>query len=130
MTDTPLTALRELDRDVLLLSMNAPDFGDTDIIKGFRDLLERVGPFYLITDLTEVKTLGRGAADDGPDMLRSEWFKAVIYINASRTVRMLLKVFNMGMFLKGQRDFPMIFTNSLEEALQAVEDLRAKGNQE
>src|SRR5690606_3049121 len=130
MTDTPLTALRELDRDVLLLSMNAPDFGDTDIIKGFRDLLERVGPFYLITDLTEVKTLGRGAADDGPDMLRSEWFKAVIYINASRTVRMLLNVLNMGMFLKGQRDFPMIFTNSLEEALQAVEDLRAKGNQE
>jgi hypothetical protein len=126
MTDTPHTTLRELDRDVLLLSMNAPDFAETDIIKGFRELLERVGPFYLITDLTEVKSLGRGAADEGPDMLRSEWFQAVIYINASRTVRMLLKVFNMGMFLKGQRDFPMIFTTSLEEALQAVEDLRTK----
>lgn len=125
MTDKPITTLRELDRDVLLLSMNAPDYGDTDIIGGFKAMLEKAGPFYLITDLTDVKTLGRGAADEGPDMLRSEWFKGVIYINASRTVRMLLKVFSMGMFLKGQRDFQMVFTNSLEEARKAVEDLRA-----
>lgn len=130
MTDTPTTTFRELDRDVLLLNLNAPDFGETDIIGRFKDMLERVGPFYLITDLTDVKSLGRGAADQGPDMLRSEWFRAVVYVNASRTVRMLLKVFNMGMFLKGQRDFPMIFTTSLEEAVQAVADLRAKGDVE
>lgn len=126
MTDAPLTTLRDLDEDVLLLTMHAPDFSDTNIIGGFKAKLDKVGPFYLIADLSQAKSLGRGAAEDGPDMLKSEWFRAVIYIGASRTVRMLLKVFNMGMFLKGQKDFPMIFTESLEEALKAVEQQRAE----
>ena len=120
------SVLTDLEPDVVLLTFHAAEMGEADIPGYFRAKHAESGAFFLITDFSQTKSMPKGAADAGPGMIKAEWFRAVIYIKASRAVRMVLKVFNLGMFLVGQTDFPMIFVDSLEEAQAAITDLRRK----
>src|SRR5690606_1611544 len=103
MSTTPaqLQTIEDLAPDLLVLRMNAPERTTSDIPAALKAKAAG-GPYYLITDLTNVKSLGKGVGDRAPDMVRAEWFRGVIYVGASPAVKLVLKVFNLGLFLAGQ----------------------------
>jgi len=104
---------------------------DSDLENQFQipKLLEersRQGRYHLIIDLTKTPRLASQASEDGPSMVDSAWFLGVVFVNASALMKMGLKVFHLGMYLSGQKDFPSSFVKTLDEARQAVADLRAR----
>ena len=127
MSTTPaqLQTIEDLAPDLLVLRMNAPERTTADIPAALKAKAQANGAYFLITDLTNVKSLGKGVGDRAPDMVRAEWFRGVIYVSASPAVKLVLKVFNLGLFLSGQADFPSEYVKTMDEALAAVDRMRA-----
>ena len=63
----------------------------------------------------------------GSQLIKAEWMRGCVYINASMPIRAGLKVINLAMFLAGKADFPTEYVKSREEALAVVERFRADG---
>lgn len=122
----PPHTIEALGSDTLILRLNAADHATVDIPGIFAEHVRTKGPFFLIVDLTEVKSLGTGAAESAPNMIKAEWFRGIAYVNASRTIKLVIKVFNLGMYLAGQADFPYEYTKTMEEAVDVIERMRAE----
>ncbi len=126
-TSAPPHTLEAHGTDTLILRLNAADLASVDVPGAFQEKVRELGgPFFLIVDLSDVKSLGTDASTSAPSLVKAEWFRGIAYVNASRTIKVMIKVFNLGMYLAGQGDFPYEYAKSLDEALGIVDRMRAE----
>ena len=128
MTDPAETApsfLEFRDDDVVILRINAPS-GRTRTIEHLRRRAEQ-GPYYLAADFRGMTgRFDKEMHEAGPRLVEPEWFLGVAYVGASMPLRMMLKVFNLGLFLAGKSDFPTGYVDTEEEALALFERFRSE----
>ena len=87
------------------------------------------GRFFLIVDFTDMSGgIDTETRESGSKLIKAEWMRGSVYINASMPIRAALKVINLAMFLAGRADFPTEFVKSMEEAQKTVERMKAEGN--
>lgn len=84
------------------------------------------GQYYLIVDFGRVKATQFSSKDRDNALkgLDPSWFLGGIYVNASRPMRMTIKIITLAMFLVGRADYPTEYVDSLEEAFDVVERFR------
>src|SRR5690606_37090052 len=128
-TDAPPNVLVELDDETVFLRYDSDHPNQHGIPRAFAERAER-GSFYLIIDMAKTPRLTGEANKAGPQTIRTAWFRGVVFLNASALMRMGLKVFHLGLFLTGQKEFPSVYVKSMEEALAAVVELRERAAKE
>ena len=125
LSDAEANVLHVVEEDTVYLRYDS-DLENQSQIPELLEARFREGRYYLIIDLTKAPRLAGQASEDGPTMVNSSWFLGVVFVNASGLMKMGLKVFHLGMHLKGQKDFPTAFVKTLDEGRVAVAELRAK----
>jgi hypothetical protein len=83
------------------------------------------GPYYLVADFRQLQgSFDRKMHEEGPKLVDPKWLLGVAYVGAPMPLRLLLKVFNLAMFLTGRGDFPYEFADDESQALAFFERLR------
>ena len=113
--DTPIFEF--LADDVVLMHPT----GDPSRIDDIRSTLaERAkqGRFFMIADFNGVKKLHSEVGAKGNQVVDPNWIAGAVFVNASMSVRLGLKVYNLA------NDFPVEYVKTLEEAMAAIARLR------
>lgn len=119
--DTPIFEF--LADDVVLMHPT----GDPSRIDDVRSTLaERAkqGRFFMIADFNGVKKLHSEVGAKGNQVVDPNWIAGAVFVNASMSVRLGLKVYNLATILSGGNDFPVEYVKTLEEAMAAIARLR------
>jgi len=121
--------LEFLPDDVVIMRTWAGDGEDIAVTAERLKKRAEQGRFFLIVDFSGVTGgIDSATRERGSNLIKAEWMRACVYINASMPMRAALKVINLAMFLAGRADFPTEFVKSMEEAQEAVARLKAAGN--
>lgn len=126
LTDAEPNVLHPYEEDAVFLRYDADLESQFDIPKQLKGHFEAQGPYYLVIDLSKSPRLMTNASDEGPSVVDAAWFRGVVFVNASGLMKMGLKVFHLGMYLVGQKDFPSVFVKTLDEASGGLAELRVK----
>lgn len=124
----PSLFLEFLPDDVVIMRPGASDGEDLSVTAERLKKRAEQGRFFLIVDFTGMQGgIDSATRESGSKLIKAEWMRGGIYINASLPIRTGLKVINLAMFLAGKADFPTEYVKSLDEALQVVARLKSQG---
>ncbi|HLT31152.1 MAG TPA: hypothetical protein VK013_14020 [Myxococcaceae bacterium] len=125
----PSLFLEFLPDDVVLMRPGAGEGEELSVTAKRLEERAEQGRFFLIVDFSDMAGgIDSATRERGSDLIKVEWMRACIYINASMPIRAALKVINLAMFLSGRADFPTEYVKSMEEAHETVARLRAEGH--
>ncbi len=124
--DATYTHLKMYPPDTVWLDAQSTANRVSEIVAELR-LRASEGPYFLIVDFAKMKApnMDSQTRDKAQRMIDPSWILGAVYINASMPVRLMIKVFNLAMFLVGKADFQSEFVANRDEALAAVARLRA-----
>lgn len=120
--------LRLFPPDVVWLEATSSGSNVGGITSELRARADEGGPYYLVVDFAKMKTpdMDTQSREKAQKMIDPAWILGAVYINASMPVRLMIKVFNLAMFLVGKADFQSEFVADKDEAFKAVDRLRAE----
>lgn len=121
--------LEFLPDDVIVMRPWAKDAQDLEATAERLKSRAEQARFFLIVDFSGLDdAVDASIRKKGPDVIKAEWMRGAVYVNASMPIRAGLKVINLAMFLAGRASFPTEYAKSLEEAHAIVARFRAEGN--
>lgn len=125
-SNEPYLHLKLQPPDVVWLDTHSEGSQMMSIVGELRRRAEAGGPYYLVVDFAEMKRpdMEKGEREEAQKLIDPSWILGAVYLNATMPVRLMIKVFNLAMFLVGKADFQSEFVTSREEALAAVDRLR------
>lgn len=124
MPASPSSFIELLSDDVVLIRPSGDESKAAEIREALTERA-RSGPFFIIADFTGITRMHSEAGSRGGDIIEPKWIRGAVFVNASMSVKLGLKVFTLAMLLKGQ-EFPMEHVTSRSEAMAAIERMRAK----
>lgn len=129
MTDVNSPRLTQFEfpaNDVVIMRIHSLSAGDDTIIERMRKRAEQ-GPYFLAADFRQLEgSFDRSIHEEGPKMVDPSWLLGVAYIGAPMPLRILLKVFNLAMFLTGKGHFPYVFVADDVQALAEFARMRSE----
>ena len=113
---------------VFLESKSSDDTQMMGIVGELKRRAEEGGPYYLIVDFAQMKhaNVGKEQLEEAQKIVKPAWILGSVYLNATMPVRLMVKVFNLAMFLMGKVDYPSEFVATREEAFETIERYRAE----
>lgn len=118
--------LEFVSEDVVVMHTSASNGEDLAVTAENLKKRAENGRFFLIVDFTGATTgIDSNTRERGANLVKAEWMRGCVYINASMPIRAALKVINLAMFLAGKADFPSEYVKSFDEAYAAIDRMRA-----